>query len=495
VKNRMRLGRRPRFILSTILYLLSVAGPLGFIGCGQTAPTLTPTSAGKVDAYFGSPFNTLSRNFSESISTFDHSTGEINASGFVSTTHGSVPSGILSGTFTAAPTGFLSITENFATVNSVLTAENPPVTGAWAVEIPGAGALGNLLAVNTTGGGAPSPASPVAVAENTACPNFPNTAAPFLYVAVPGSTPGADLADYGSVQISTQGSDVTLNAQAYLMGTTGSASLTPTTVTGGCSQTYFGPLTAYPLNSFGTLSALDLIDIGQSGLLVSSFLPSASVEPGAFGGGTGIIGVAASIGPANVIAVVAAQYNGFFYAPQNSAPENYDITVLASAFGDNAANSPACSALQSSLVANNGQGASSIAALPSANSIYGGEFLTTTGSVTVNDPTGASGSENCDVVIDLGTQDAANNGLFPNATIFIGSNYPPFSSAKPWNCANTTAVCAVSFPAAAVVGQVQGQYVIFVVASASSAPAAQLPNTAGVLIPQPAGIYLFQKSH
>lgn len=494
--NRMHLGRRPQWILSMMLSALCISA-LGFGGCGQTAPALTPTSAGKVDGYFGGPFNTLSNNFTESVSTFDHSTGEINASGFVSTTHGSVPSGILSGIFAAAPTGFLSITENFATVNSVLAAQNPPATGAWAVEIPGAGALGNFLAVNANGASLTSPAAPVAVAENTACPNFPNTAAPYLYVTIPGTTPGIDTADYGGVKITTQGSDVTLNAQPYLIGSTtlGPTTVPPTTVTGGCSDTIFGPLTAYPLNSFTNPSNLELINFGQSGLLVSSYLASPSVTPGAFGGGTGVIGVAESSSPVDVSAVVAAQYNGFFYAPQNSVPEPYDITVLASAFGDDTASSPACSVLQTSLVANNGQGANSIAALPSANSLYGGEFLTTTGSTTINDPTGASGSENCDVAIDLGTQDPVNNGLFPNATIFIGSNYPPFSAAKQWNCPNTTAVCAVSFPAAAVVGQVQGQYVIFVVSSVLSTPAAQLPNNSGVPIPQPTGIYLFQKSN
>ena len=175
-------------------------------------------------------------------------------------------------------------------------------------------------------------------------------------------------------------------------------------------------------------------------------------------------------------------------------PLTYDITELASAFGDNTATSAACSTLQSSLVANNGQGASSVATLPSANSLYGGEFLTTSGTGTANDPTGTNGSEDCDVVIDLGVQDSANNGLFPNATVFIGSNYPPFSASEPWNCFGTTLVCAVSFPAAAVVGQVQGQYVIFVVASAASTPAAQLPNNLGSPIAQPVGIYLFQKS-
>jgi hypothetical protein len=95
------------------------------------------------------------------------------------------------------------------------------------------------------------------------------------------------------------------------------------------------------------------------------------------------------------------------------------------------------------------------------------------------------------VVIDLGAPDSATNGLFPNARIFIGSNYPPFSASNPWTCAGTT--CALSFPAAAVVGQVQGRYVIFLVASAASSPPARLPDNFGSAVAQPVGIYLFQK--
>jgi hypothetical protein len=207
-----------------------------------------------------------------------------------------------------------------------------------------------------------------------------------------------------------------------------------------------------------------------------------------------VVGVAEPSSAVDVNAAISAQYNGFIYSPQNTSSVSYDITVLASSFGDKTATAPVCSALQSSLVANNGQGAKTVAALPSANSIYGGEFLTTTGSNSVNDPTGANGSENCDVVIDLGVQDTANNGLFPKATVFIGSNFPPFSASKPWNCFGSNLTCAVSFPAAAVVGQVQGQYVIFVVASVASNPAAQLPDNAGSSVAQPVGIYLFQKS-
>lgn len=490
-KNLMRENRRPRWIISSMILALCAAVPLGFSGCGQTARPVTPASANLVYSYFGGPFNVSGSDLPKSVSAFDHSAGQIDVSSFITTTNGLVPSAILSGTFVTAPTGFLSITENFATASSgVISAQNPPVTGAWAVEIPGAGALGNLLSLNTTGGGLRLPAAPAAMAEDTACPNF-QAAAPFLYVTVPTTSSTPNTADYGGTQISTQGAAVIFKTQPYMIGPT---TLTPFTVAGGCSVTFFGPLTAYPLNSFASASNLDLIAIGQSGFLVSSYTSNSGSSPGAFGGGTGVVGVAAPTGPVNVGSVIGAKYNGFIYAPQNSVTESYDITTLASAFGDNAPNSPACVPLQSSLAANSGQGAKTVAALPSANSLYGGEFLTITGTTAVNDPTGANGSEDCDVAIDLGTQDPANNGLFPNATIFIGSNYPPFSASKPWNCFGTNLTCAVSFPAAAVVGQVDGQFVIFVVTSVASTPAAQLPDNSGSPIPQPIGIYLFQKS-
>jgi hypothetical protein len=294
------------------------------------------------------------------------------------------------------------------------------------------------------------------------------------------------MADYGVVGVTSQGSAVTFNAQPFLVGTQRQPA---STVTGGCSQSNLGALTAYPLNSFGSASNLELISIGSTGLLVSSFNHVVS-GGGAFGAGTGVIGVAAPSSPLNVSSIVAAQYNGFIFSPRNTVKQSYDVTVLASAFGNHAASSQACSALQASLAANNGQGNGSVPVLPSANSLYGGEFVTTTGVTAVNDPTGANGSENCDVVIDLGTQDPANNGVFPNATVFIGSTFPPFSASNPWSCGGT---CAVSFPAAAIVGQVQGEYVIFVSASGASTPPAQLPDGSGVPSPQPVGIYLFQK--
>lgn len=473
-----------------IIFLACVGLVTG--GCGQTAKPVVSPANGEVDAYFGSPFsgNVAVR----SLTTFDHAANQVEVATFIPTATALVPSVTISGDFSPAETGFLSITEN-SVPNSfgVITAQNPPLTGAWAVEIPGAGALANLLSVTSSTTGVTVRAAPAAMAENTVCPNFSNLTA-FLYAVVPTSAAATvDTGDYGGVTLSSQGSAITFRTQPYLIGAPRPSGFS---VTGGCSLTNLGALTAYPLNSLGMESNLELIAFGQSGLMASSFNSAGSnTSTGAFGVGSGVIGVVQPTGPVNVSAVVGAKYNGFLYAPQNAVPESYDITTLASAYGDYTATSQTCSALQSSLQASNAEGASgTVPTLPSANSIYGGEFLTTTGTGIVNDPTGANGSENCDVVIDLGEQSSTASGVFPNATIFVGSNFPPFSSSNPWTCAGTASMCAVSFPAAAIVGQVQGQYVIFVVASAHSNPPAQLPTQFGGSASQPIGIYLFQKS-
>jgi hypothetical protein len=480
--------RRSKKIVPVILLGFSI-GVLSSGGCGQTATPVTSqaTTQAQVDTYFGGPFNVAGSAgaFEMSSSAFDHSTNQVGVSSFTST---HVPAPIMNGTFTRADTGFLSISENFTTTSLGVVPENPPITGAWAVEIPGAGVLANFLNLRGSASGGAS-AAPVAMAENTACPNF-TTKTPFLYVTVPKTSLSADTADYGAVNITVQGSAVTIDATPFLIGPVGPVAQAASTVTAGCSNTNLGALTAYPINSFGSPSSVDLISIGGSSFLISRFTNLGG--GGAFGGGTGVIGVAEPSQPVDVSALVGAKYNGFIYAPLNAAAQQkYDITVLASSFGNHSATSQACSALQASLLANNGQGAKTIPVLPSANTLYGGEFLTTTGAGAVNDPSGASGSENCDVAIDLGIQDSATNGLFPKATVFIGSNYPPFSGSNPWTCSQTGSICAVSFPAAAVVGQLQGQYVIFLVASAASNPAPQFP---GSTQNQPVGIYLFQRA-
>ena len=479
-------SRLENFLLKALLVSL-----LHFsAGCGETAkPVVSPTAA-QVDTYFGGPFNVTGSSVMQSAAAFDHTANQIAVSGHIisnaSGTPVQVPVNIINGTFVSTDTGFLAITETLApTSGEPPSPQNPAITGAWAVEIPGAGTLANFLSLHTTG---PISAGPTAMAQNTACPNF-TAPSPFLFVSVPNAALVTDTADYGVVQISSQGSAVTFAVQPFLVG---SNPQLPSTVTGGCSQTLFGAVTAYPLNTFGNSGPLpELISIGSSGLLVSSFDPSLG-GLGAFTAGTGVMGVAAPSAALDVNSVISMKYDGFIFSPSNPVRQSsgYDITVLASAFGNHAAQSQACSTLQASLAANNGQGGK-VPVLPSPNSIYGGEFLTVSVAGSVNDPTGASGSENCDVVIDLGAQDATSSGLFPNATVFIGSNFPPFGVSNPWTCGG--GVCAVSFPAAAIVAQVQGHYVIFLRATGSSIPPAQLPDGAGNLALQPVGIYLFQK--
>ncbi|HEY2548612.1 MAG TPA: hypothetical protein VGI46_21235, partial [Candidatus Acidoferrum sp.] len=283
------ISRREK-ILSTMLLGLGFV-VLGSSGCGQTVkPTTSPTT-GQVDSYFGGPFNVAGSELQKSSATFDHAANQIGVSAFINTVSGApVPTQIINGTFATADTGFLSISENFATTTSgVISPQNPPLAGAWAVEIPGAGALANLLSVLPPVNGISAVrAAPAAMAENTVCPSFSNQPA-FLYVTVPNTKVTSDTADYGGVNISTQGSAVSFSAQPFLIGPLHQAA---TTVTGGCSNTNLGALTAYPLNSFGTASNLELISIGASGLLVSSFNSSNSGGLGAFGGGTGVIGVA-----------------------------------------------------------------------------------------------------------------------------------------------------------------------------------------------------------
>jgi hypothetical protein len=300
------------------------------------------------------------------------------------------------------------------------------------VEIPGGGALANLLFVQAGTGSVPTTvqAAPVAMADNTFCPDFKDSTN-FLYVNVPApsATSTPNTSDYGTVGIQTQGSDVTFTASPYLIGpVSGNISVG----TGGCSVSTLGALTAFPLNSYGSPSDTELISIGKSGLLVSSFRTlSGQPSLGAFGGGNGVIGVQESSTQIDVSNAVNVKYSGFMYAPKNAgAGTTYDITVLASAFGNHTGDSAACSGLQSSILANLG---GNINAVPYTDTIYGGEFRSVNAAGnTVNDPTtGQLGSENCDVAVTLGTEDPNNNGLFPNATIYIGSGFPPFSASNP----------------------------------------------------------------
>jgi hypothetical protein len=94
---------------------------------------------------------------------------------------------------------------------------------------------------------------------------------------------------------------------------------------------------------------------------------------------------------------------------------------------------------------------------PLVNGIYGGDFPQNNGQDNPSASPGGFG--NCDLAIDLGTQDPSNNGLFPKATIWLGGSY----------AANTTGT-TYSFSAVAIAGQLNGKNAIFVLGVDSTQP-------------------------
>lgn len=514
-----KLGRSQRSAYAAVGAVLAALA-LGVSGCGQTAKPITTPSVNEVHTYFGAVVTAISSEV-----TIDRAGNRITQSqpGGPTTV---APTANSSGTFATSQTGFLSITETFApdavdhpgvSGGSALPC---PLHGSWGIEIPGDGALLNLLAIGSGTSTAfctspppivpPAQAVPYLVAESSACPNSA-TPTTFLYITLPTVNASPESADYGTVTISNLGNAVTFQAQPFMIG---KPALPASTVTGGCSISPFGiPLTSYPVNTVNTsgITGAEVFAISPGGLLVDS-APSGNPNGGALGqnnNSSGAIGVAMPASPVDATAVVGAKYSGFLYAPQfdvggtlrlstdgDGNPIIFDASMLASAYGDNAENSAACAVLQNSIAANlvSAGNGGTIAAPPSTTtSLFGGEFKN-------SDPSGASGmTERCDVAIDLGQQDAQNNGLFPNATIFIGQNYPPATDTSVMSnpCLNPAASvplpCAFAFPAAAIVGKVQGQFVIFV-ATSNLVPTLPVDAISGDAVQTPVAIYLFQKT-
>ena len=91
------------------------------------------------------------------------------------------------------------------------------------------------------------------------------------------------------------------------------------------------------------------------------------------------------------------------------------------------------------------------------NGLYDGDFPQNNGQ---DDPSASpDGFGNCDFAIALGTEDPLNNGLFPNAKVWMESNYVANSSKTFY-----------SFSAVAIAGQLNGQYAIFILGVDSTQP-------------------------
>jgi len=306
------------------------------------------------------------------------------------------------------------------------------------------------------------------------CPNFTSKQT-YQFVTIPRYAaqdltisqnslwnPTTDTA-YGSADIVTSGSTVTFqNIHQYTLpsvgGTGAPAQPSASSVTGACGSTTLGYITGVPgqyvvenPGAGDAFSSQAAIGIGSTGLLVEDNGSTNGTMTGTsptlhyenvLGAGTGAVGLPK---PSSDItsAVVGAQYLGFIYgAGEVSTDGVHGSTVLV----------PWSSHLASFGFSTVPSSCSSVAA-STGTLIYGGDF-------TNNDPTTSSnGFGNCDFAIDFGTQDASNNGLYSQATVWIGSNY----------AANTTGK-AYSFKAVAIAGQLNGKNAIFVIGYDSTQP-------------------------
>lgn len=422
-----------------------LAAALGLEGCGQSAKYTSAVSTNdQVKNYFSGSMAARNGGFTGDRIVVDRSANTIVVSNINVTFE--------TGTVAAASTGFANLSLNaveeaLSGGGEALTAQNPAITGTWLYEVPGVVALGELYRV----GGDPSDYVPVAMASSDACPT--NTEPlQFVYVTTPSPYPSWNYDarhpyTYGTVDVSAQGSTIQFNQNYYAIGASTGLAATTAPVnalsSGGCSETAYGYVIAQPINTTGENSR----DYTYSSVIAKQQLLSGTAPNNTYDA-LGIVVPATSVSPATL---AKATYRGMLYNPNNYVEFSYDHTTYPVGFGDVNGSSAACSALKALLPPS------------AAYLIYGGEYPT-------NDLSGAS-AENCDVAIDLGTEDSSTHGFFPNATVYLapGSIHNSGSS-------------LVTDLAIAVAGPVESRNMIF------------LTYYGGANVQSPLGVYLFQNT-
>ncbi|MEI9979865.1 MAG: hypothetical protein WDN23_12880 [Edaphobacter sp.] len=364
--------------------------------------------------------------------------------------------------------GFLDLKLEFAcgqaTIFGCAGVPNLPQPGGWAFELAGqAGGLAQLQG---------QPFAPLVPAVSCPGASQPQT---FLFVTLPNQLNTGSLTvkswnpqmetAYGSVDVSASGSTVTLsNITQHTLLSSGASGVpknpSAASITGICSSTVYGNTVSVPgqitITNPGSSQAVTpqaLLGIGPSGLLVedngTTTLGSANAAPfyqNALGAGTGAIGLPKPSSALDTSALASTQYLGFFYG---SGQSNSNWSTAPASFG--------FSSLPASCAA---------IAPPTSTMVYGGDFPN-------NNPTASTtGYGNCNFAVDLGTQDAATNGLYPSATVYVGSGFGTNTTGKTY-----------SFPAVAIAGQLNGKYAIFLIGVDSIGS----PNQAW-------GIYLLQSN-
>ena len=408
-----RSGRRATNVAAMALALaqLLLVASCGGGGSSQSSGPpgqglATPPAPSQINSYFGTDGDIWT-------SKINHTANQITGEDI--TFSGVLLPGIVTGSFQDVE-GFLDL--DLTNVPSQLTAQ----TTGFALDIPGRAALVRY-------GDHSYPLIPLAPTD--ACTSIGGTVT-YQFVTIPNATWSSptDTA-FGTFQASVNASawDFTNITQFSLAGTAPSipgeglpagfcgVGTVGYSVTASSSAT--NPPVATVTMGFGP-SGFFLEDNGSA-----QGQPQGVVRSNALGAGVGAIGSVQPSSPLDTGSVVGARFLGFYYEPgiTGGAP----VTQLA-AFG--------CSG-------------SSCPSPPNPTSMVGGVFP--------NDDLTQPGGTG--ITIDLGPQDASNNGLYTSATVGMSG---------------------LNFPAVAVVGNLENKYAIFVIAQDT------INNV-------PLAIYLFQQ--
>jgi hypothetical protein len=468
--NRRRYGQRRLDASERALRLgLILAAALGWMGggCNSSSPGGTstnpaPNPQGAAKLYFAPTIGDVyaatysidhtANTFTRKVFGFNNSPadgGTITDSGVVAT----LSNGIVS----------LETTYNESDAG-VVTTYNPPLAGSWAVEIPGEAALVGMKDYSTFTPAVPTGSCPsLSTAQNFQFVTIPNHLGTGTSIVANNWNPQLETA-FGFAQISTSGTSVEFNnVKQFMLPASGKPPSAPSNpgpsqANALCAPTYYGQTIGVP----NTVTVIDpgtqenvppsaTIGIGPSGFLAEDAGASQiQGEPyeNILGAGYGAIGLATPSSALDTSALAAAQFQGFVYGsggPASGSQSGAGFSLIGSFGYSNL--STACLKLP---------------APKSSTTIFGGEFAN-------NDPS-AHAFGNCDLAIDLGSQDSSNNGVYPAATVYVGDSFPMNGIGE-----------AYSFKAVAIAGQISGKYAIFVL----GADTVGLPN-------QGWGIYLLQ---
>jgi hypothetical protein len=413
--------------------LLMVAISLS-TGCGgKSNLNLTPSGlppvsqAGELNSYVGTQGTDPSTGDSGAVwqLTINHTTNSFSASDYAAQL---VPA---NGLF-AFDGGFL----NFSQTNPSPAFQ----ADGFAIEIPGRVAFfrPGFNSFNSTQNTTTSASSPVAAVPGNCLGLFDVT---FQFVSLPTAKwNGASDVAYGSVQVNSvqmgdNGSTWNFsNLTQFTLGNIQTQSQA-TLADGVCAQSAVGEVVSIPPSSTGSGNTIT-VAVGPSGILIINNGPEIS----------GTVGLIQPSSALNMSSLLSANYLGFISEPAIPIP----LSGL-----------PTANQIASFDCSNSGCKAS--------GSLVGGAFPN-------DDPTQPA---NTNITINLGTQNATNNGLFDGATLTIPD---PTSACTapgvPGTDAQGNPTCAL--PAAAISGNPENKFAIFLIAQ-------DLVNQS------PMAIYLFQE--